>query len=89
MRRRRSFGRDLPGADREESVADGQEPGEVDAEGARACALLGELLERFGREYELLKTRRGAVDFDDLELGACALLEEHETCAGPGRSGSS
>jgi ATP-dependent helicase/nuclease subunit A len=52
---------------------------EVDAEGARACALLGELLERFGREYELLKTRRGAVDFDDLELRACALLEDHET----------
>ena len=64
---------------REESAADGQEPGEVDAEGARACALLGELLERFGREYELLKTRRGAVDFDDLELRACALLEDHET----------
>jgi ATP-dependent helicase/nuclease subunit A len=51
---------------------------EVDAEGARACALLGELLERFGREYELLKERRGAVDFDDLELGACALLDQHE-----------
>ena len=64
---------------REESVADGQESGEVDAEGARACALLGELLARFGREYELLKTRRGAVDFDDLELRACALLEDHET----------
>jgi len=55
------------------------ESGEVDAEGARACALLGELLERFGREYELLKERSGAVDFDDLELGACALLEEHES----------
>jgi ATP-dependent helicase/nuclease subunit A len=56
-----------------------EEPGEVDAEGARACALLGELLERFGREYGALKTRRGAVDFDDLELGACALLQEHGT----------
>jgi ATP-dependent helicase/nuclease subunit A len=64
---------------REQSAADGKEPGEVDAEGARACTLLGELLERFGREYELLKTRRGAVDFDDLELRACALLEDHET----------
>jgi ATP-dependent helicase/nuclease subunit A len=64
---------------REQNAADGKEPGEVDAEGARACALLGELLERFGREYELLKTRRGAVDFDDLELRACALLEDHET----------
>jgi ATP-dependent helicase/nuclease subunit A len=53
-------------------------PEEVDAEGARACVLLGELLELFGCEYELLKSRRGAVDFDDLELGAGALLEEHE-----------
>jgi ATP-dependent helicase/nuclease subunit A len=68
-----------PGQTREESAADGREAGEVDAEGARACALLGDLLERFGREYELLKTRRGAVDFDDLELRACALLEDHET----------
>jgi len=56
-----------------------EEPGEVDAEGTRACALLGELLELFGREYAVLKARRGAVDFDDLELGACALLEEHGT----------
>ena len=55
---------------------------EVDAEGARACALLGELLELFGREYELLKSGRGAVDFDDLELGAGALLEEHENVRG-------
>jgi ATP-dependent helicase/nuclease subunit A len=54
-------------------------PGEVDAEGARACALLGELLELFGHEYAALKTRRGALDFDDLELGACTLLEEHES----------
>jgi len=57
-------------------------PEEVDAEGARACALLGELLELFGCEYELLKSRRGAVDFDDLELGAGALLEEHENLRG-------
>jgi ATP-dependent helicase/nuclease subunit A len=72
----------FPVQTREESAADGkepEEPDEVDAEGARACALLGELLELFGREYELLKTRRGAVDFDDLELRACALLEDHET----------
>jgi len=58
------------------------DPEEVDAQGARACALLGELLELFGREYELLKGRRGAVDFDDLELGAGALLEEHENVRG-------
>jgi ATP-dependent exoDNAse (exonuclease V) beta subunit len=52
---------------------------EVDAEGIRACELLGELLERFGREYEVRKQARGAVDFDDLELGARALLDEHES----------
>jgi ATP-dependent helicase/nuclease subunit A len=55
------------------------EPGEVDVEGARACVLLGELLERFGGAYELLKSERGAVDFDDLELGAKDLLDEHES----------
>ena len=54
------------------------EQDEVDTEGARACALLGELLERFGREYAALKGARGAVDFDDLELMARALLDEHE-----------
>jgi ATP-dependent exoDNAse (exonuclease V) beta subunit len=62
--------------------APGEEPAEawseVDAEGVRACALLGELLERFGREYEMCKRGRGAVDFDDLELAARALLDEHE-----------
>ena len=52
--------------------------GQIDAEGARACALLGELLERFGREYAALKTARGALDFDDLELCASALLDDHE-----------
>ena len=62
----------------EEPDSDAEEQGEIDAEGARACALLGELLERFGREYAALKAARGALDFDDLELGAWALLEEHE-----------
>ncbi len=52
---------------------------EIDAEGARACALLGELLERFGSGYSTLKAQRGAVDFDDLELDASALLDEHES----------
>ena len=68
-----------------ESRQEAQEPGpdteeqaEIDAEGAQACILLGELLERFGREYTALKAARCALDFDDLELGAAALLEEHE-----------
>jgi ATP-dependent helicase/nuclease subunit A len=55
------------------------ESDEIDAEGARACALLGELLERFGLGYSTLKARRGAVDFDDLELDASALLDGHES----------
>jgi ATP-dependent helicase/nuclease subunit A len=52
---------------------------EIDAAGLRACTLLDELLERFGHEYEACKRRRGAVDFDDLELGARELLDEHES----------
>ncbi|HEY2140561.1 MAG TPA: UvrD-helicase domain-containing protein [Solirubrobacteraceae bacterium] len=48
----------------------------LNVDAARACALLGELLDAFGRSYEALKRRRAAVDFDDLELGARALLDE-------------
>jgi ATP-dependent helicase/nuclease subunit A len=55
-----------------------QELGELAAEGSRACTLLDELLERFGRAYTALKQARGAVDFDDLELDTRALLEAHE-----------
>jgi ATP-dependent helicase/nuclease subunit A len=73
----------LPGAGGEaqqvgEHGLDAEEQGEIDAEGARACALLGELLEGFGREYAALKAARGTLDFDDLELGAWALLDDHE-----------
>jgi ATP-dependent helicase/nuclease subunit A len=50
----------------------------LDAEGLEACSLLDELMGRFGRAYEALKGARGAVDFDDLELMAWRLLEEHE-----------
>ncbi len=50
-----------------------------DREGAQACALLGQLLEGFGRSYEELKRERGAVDFDDLELRARELLGERES----------
>jgi ATP-dependent helicase/nuclease subunit A len=71
----RSKGERLPKLPRPATAA---EPSEVDAEGARACALLAELLERFGAAYELLKRERGAVDFDDLELGAKDLLEKDE-----------
>ncbi len=68
---------DLPVA-QEPGPENEEEQAEIDAEGARACALLGELLESFGRGYAALKAARGALDFDDLELGAAALLHEHE-----------
>jgi ATP-dependent helicase/nuclease subunit A len=60
------------------SAATARELGEIAAEGSQACALLDELLERFGRAYTALKQARGAVDFDDLELDTRALLEAHE-----------
>jgi ATP-dependent helicase/nuclease subunit A len=50
----------------------------LDTEAARACALLDELLERFGLAYERLKAARGAVDFDDLELLTRELLAERD-----------
>ncbi|HYM45055.1 MAG TPA: UvrD-helicase domain-containing protein [Solirubrobacteraceae bacterium] len=45
-----------------------------DLEGAKALALWGELLERFGEHYEAGKRAREGLDFDDLELLAGALL---------------
>src|SRR5439155_9762879 len=47
---------------------------DLDSDAAPACALLGDLLERFGLAYDRLKGLRGVVDFDDLELLAGALL---------------
>ncbi len=52
------------------------EPSEEEA--VRACAVLGEALERFARRYAELKRARSALDFDDLELRARDLLERHE-----------
>ncbi|HWX44760.1 MAG TPA: UvrD-helicase domain-containing protein, partial [Solirubrobacteraceae bacterium] len=49
----------------------------VELEALRACAVLGEVLERFGRGYAELKEARSALDFDDLELRARDLLESH------------
>jgi ATP-dependent helicase/nuclease subunit A len=60
-------------------AARAQDQVQADAEGMRSCELLGELLERFGSEYESLKGARGAVDFDDLELIARGLLDEYES----------
>jgi ATP-dependent helicase/nuclease subunit A len=50
-----------------------------DLDGALACGLLGELLVGFGRFYDAFKRARGAVDFDDLELCACELLQRRES----------
>ena len=50
----------------------------LDADAARACALLDELLKGFGLSYESLKRGRGAADFDDLELLTQELLAERE-----------
>lgn len=50
----------------------------VDQSAAADCGLIDVLLSAFGARYEQLKRDRGALDFDDLELRARALLEEHE-----------
>lgn len=45
---------------------------------ARAHALLGELLSRFGARYAERKRQAGGVDFEDLELLCAQLLERPE-----------
>jgi ATP-dependent helicase/nuclease subunit A len=50
---------------------------DADADALVACELIGELLERFGASYAARKRARGALDFDDLELNARALLQAH------------
>jgi ATP-dependent helicase/nuclease subunit A len=47
---------------------------DADVDALGACELIGELLERFGASYAQRKQARGALDFDDLELNARALL---------------
>jgi len=44
--------------------------------GALACVLIDFLLQGFSRRYASAKSQRGALDFDDLELFASALLHE-------------
>ncbi len=72
----RSRGQRLP---RLPVPAPAAEPDELHAAAVAACALLDELLVGFGRTYEAFKRRRGAVDFDDLELCAGELLRERES----------
>ncbi len=49
-----------------------------DRRALRACALLDETLRSFAQHYAELKRARGALDFDDLELRARTLLQEHD-----------
>ena len=67
----RSRGQRLPRLPSPPAPRDGQPD---DAEAAAACLLLNRLLGGFTDAYEALKHERGAVDFDDLELLAAALL---------------
>jgi ATP-dependent helicase/nuclease subunit A len=49
----------------------------IDELAARDCALLEELLRRFGDAYDAAKERESALDFEDLQLGALRLLRDH------------
>ncbi|HEY8584922.1 MAG TPA: UvrD-helicase domain-containing protein, partial [Capillimicrobium sp.] len=49
----------------------------ADHHAARHVALLDGLLARYGAAYAAAKAARGALDFDDLELRARALLRDH------------
>ena len=56
------------------------------AAAARARAALERLLERFGDRYDELKEERSALDFQDLELRALALLRDSPSLRGLARS---
>ena len=60
--------------DRGSALGGGESAADNQHRAARACALIGELLERFDAAYESRKRARGALDFDDLELRARDLL---------------
>jgi ATP-dependent helicase/nuclease subunit A len=47
-------------------------------EGGEAYRHVAELLTLFGRYYEMVKERRGGLDFEDLQLRAVRLLEREE-----------
>jgi ATP-dependent helicase/nuclease subunit A len=64
-------------ADRE-AEAQAEAQAQLDADAIMACVLLDELLQGYGSAYEQLKRARASLDFDDLELLARELLDEHE-----------
>jgi ATP-dependent exoDNAse (exonuclease V) beta subunit len=56
---------------------------EEEEAGGSECVVLDDVLAAFGGRYAALKGARGALDFDDLELRARALLEGHSrVCEG-------
>jgi len=61
------------------AVTQGSPGAEQDGEAAAACGLIDELLVGFSDAYDELKHVRSAVDFDDLELLALALMEGHQS----------
>jgi ATP-dependent helicase/nuclease subunit A len=71
----RSHGQRLPRLPSPPAPREGQSD---DARAAAACLLLQRLLAGFTEAYEALKLERAAVDFDDLELLAAALLAGRE-----------
>ncbi len=73
----RSRGQSRPRLPAAPYADDGSVAGRIDAQAAEVCALLDGLLVDFGAHYEALKAARAALDFDDLELRACALLSDH------------
>jgi ATP-dependent helicase/nuclease subunit A len=64
-----------PAVVRAAQAGDNGERSQLDAEAARVCLSLDELLSGYAAAYERLKRARAAVDFDDLELLARELLE--------------
>jgi ATP-dependent helicase/nuclease subunit A len=69
---------DAPAGVDADAAADAARIRADDADAAAVCAVLDELLGLFGLAYERGKRARASVDFDDLELLAQQLLEQHE-----------
>jgi ATP-dependent helicase/nuclease subunit A len=67
--------RDAGSREAQTSAAERQELEERERRARRACELIGDLIERFDGAYAERKQASEALDFDDLELKARALLE--------------
>jgi ATP-dependent exoDNAse (exonuclease V) beta subunit len=68
----------LPDGSRDGQVGASADPrDEPSSRAGHAARLIGDLLHRFDSAYRRRKRARGALDFDDLELEARDLLNEH------------